>query len=244
MAQIPDVSVILPIRNAASTIASLLLELMAFSALHPEYEFLFASDGSTDGTQDIFADVIRQHGASPIKIIHYDRHQGKGGAVRDTFVQCCGNYVIFTDGDLAYDLNFLLVLRETLNHCDMAIASRRKGGDATLGILTMRGFVSFVYNRYTAFVLALTQTDIQAGLKGFRRKAADRLFTAQKITGFAFDAELLFLAKKYGFSVCEFPAQVRPEHHGAGSVWRIGLRSAIMFFQVLRVRYYDLAGYY
>ena len=126
----------------------------------------------------------------------------------------------------------------------MAIASRRKGGDATLGILTMRGFVSFVYNRYTAFVLALPQTDIQAGLKGFRRKAADRLFTAQKITGFAFDAELLFLAKKYGFSVGEFPAQVRPEHHGAGSVWRIGLRSAIMFFQVLRVRYYDLAGYY
>ena len=47
--------------------------------------------------------------------------------------------------------------------------------------------------------------DTQCGFKFFTREAAQRVYTAQTITGFSFDLEILYLAAKLGYHVAEVP---------------------------------------
>ena len=61
---------------------------------------------------------------------------------------------------------------------------------------------------YRAFVHALVPTgirDTQCGGKMYTAEAAKDLFARQRLDGFAFDAEVLFLARRAGYLVREVP---------------------------------------
>ncbi len=77
--------------------------------------------------------------------------------------------------------------------------------------------------------------DSQCGFKAFSRPAAEAIFSRQRLDGWAFDAELLFLARKLGFSVRQVPVAWR---HVEGSSFRLGLGSALREVRdLLRIRW-------
>lgn len=86
--------------------------------------------------------------------------------------------------------------------------------------------------------------DTQAGLKGFRTPVARHLFGLQRITGLGFDAELLFLARKFGYRVAEIPARVGPAHAYKTSKGKLLRTSLRMMIDVLQVRRNDATGRY
>jgi dolichyl-phosphate beta-glucosyltransferase len=100
---------------------------------------------------------------------------------------------------------------------------------------------SRLFNRAIQALLGLPFGDTQCGLKGFRRYAALEVFGRARLDGFAFDAEVLFLARRLGLAVSEVP--VRAEERD-GSKVQLVVDAVGMLRDVLRVRRWAVSGGY
>jgi glycosyltransferase involved in cell wall biosynthesis len=255
-ARAPDtptrVTVILPLYNEAASIELTVNDVARFALDHPGYAFLFVDDGSSDGTPDVLAATIAALTvASPsladrLGLIRSRVNTGKGYAVHLGIRAARGgddDLVLFTDGDLAYSLDHLPRLVEALGAADVAIGSRRgpEGGYRATPVRTLMGWS---YNRLARACLASPYRDTQAGLKGFRIRAAREIFGALRGMGFGFDVELLYLAQRFGFRVAQIPATVSPSHHKRGSsvsLWRDPYR---MLVGIAGIRLSSVLGQY
>ena len=85
---------------------------------------------------------------------------------------------------------------------------------------------------------------MQAGLKGFKKIPAREIFKRQTLTGFSFDAELLFLAQKKGYTIGEIPAKVSQQHLYKVSQVNILKDSLKMLGCLFQIKLNDRAGYY
>ncbi len=215
------VQVVVPVYNEARIIARTLEEVLAFAREHPAYRFIFVDDGSTDGTTELVRDRLDGVGA-PASLVALDSNRGKGRAVRtgveralrtlDLAGHGTHGRVCFIDGDLAYGLDHLDPLAAALESFDVVIGSRSLAPVERARISAPRRLMGGAFNAMARALIALPHRDTQAGLKGFRARAAREVFRRQRHDGFAFDAELIFLARRLGFSVGEVPARISPEH--------------------------------
>ena len=237
------VSVILPFFNEAKNAERTTAAVNEFAAANPEYHFIFVDDGSTDGTAQVLAEHIQATGRRPkIELLRLERNGGKGRALREALSRCLGEFVCFTDGDLPYTLDHLHLLGRGLAEHHVVIGSRvlgeGRGGGAA------RRFYGSGFNFVVRSILGLEFGDTQAGLKGLRRDVAEHLFGLQRIDGFAFDAELLFLARKFGYRIAEIPARLSDSHAYNASPRRLVVDASRMFREVATIRRNDLLGLY
>jgi glycosyltransferase involved in cell wall biosynthesis len=240
----PVVSVILPVYDEAEQIRTTFHKVSEFADRNPEYLFIFANDGSSDGTYEILRGLAAERAHPRVKVISYALNRGKGYALRRALPYACGTYVCFTDGDLAYSLDHLPRLVEGLKGNDIVIGSRALDDGADRVISPSRRLLGWTFNRLVRLTLRLPYRDTQAGLKGFRIDAARRIFRNQRVRGFGCDVELLYLARRFGYSVGEVPAQVSSGH--AAKETRVDLlRDPIrMFAGLFLIAYYAVCGLY
>jgi dolichyl-phosphate beta-glucosyltransferase len=118
-----------------------------------------------------------------------------------------GELVLFSDADLSCPIEEDARLREALEKgYDVAIASRRLPG-SQVDKSPRRKMMSALFN-WAVQLLALPGIkDSQCGFKLFRREAAQRLFGAGAVDGWAFDVEILFLSRRLGYKICEVPVR-------------------------------------
>ena len=192
----PRVTVALPLYNAASDVTRVLDEVVSFARSRGAWSFVFVDDGSTDGTGAMLRrrlraiDIVEPEIASRLSVLSYAPNAGKGHAVRAAAMESDSEYFLFTDGDLAYSLDHLPRLLERLQSADVVIGSRLQH-DAGYGARPLRRLMGWVFNRMAAMVLSIRYRDTQAGLKGFRSRAAHDVFSRLRIRNFAFDVEVL-----------------------------------------------------
>jgi dolichyl-phosphate beta-glucosyltransferase len=93
------------------------------------------------------------------------------------------------------------------------------------------------FNRLARWILDLPYRDTQAGIKGFRLNAARRIFENSSISGFGFDVELLFIAKKLGCNTTEIAADVSVHHSYKKGKLKLIKDSVIMFGNLFLIRY-------
>ena len=149
----------------------------------------------------------------------------------------------FTDADLAYSLDYLKLIEEKLKTSDVIIASRSLLTRLSRESVTTRLFLSTLFNHLTRLILGLPFRDTQAGLKGFRRDAVKLILPKSKISRFSFDAELLFLARKYGLRVDEFHVSEHKEHsYKKGK--KLFIMSLSMFRELILIMWRNLIGRY
>ena len=209
----PQVAVILPVHNEAWLIGSVLGQVTDFARSMPEWSFVFVDDGSSDDTPELIRSHLQREGASTqIELVALNPNRGKARAIREVMLDRDEPLLLFTDGDLAYSLDHLPRLCDELEHHDVAIGSRALADGPQTNITVTRRLVGKLFNLMVRLVTGLPYHDTQAGLKGFRREAARSLFSEQVVTDFAFDAELLYLAKKQELAVAEIPALVSTRH--------------------------------
>jgi len=243
----------MPLHNEEMVVARAIDAAVAFAELHPDYSFVFVDDASTDGTARIARERLaacKSRWGRGSDLSHHVRmrtlmrNRGKCGAVRAAMKRADADLVCFLDGDLAYSLDHLPVLVKALETADVAIGSRSLVAthEARPGLL--RRVLGESFNRLVRFILGLPYKDTQAGLKGFRAAAAKKLFAAQRLRSFAFDAELLYLAGKFGLRVAEIPAKVSPEHAKVPSSVNLIRDPLRMLGAIVSVRVNDLRGRY
>ncbi|QSR87906.1 dolichyl-phosphate beta-glucosyltransferase [Methylacidiphilum caldifontis] len=238
-------SVVLPVYNEEKVIQAVSQSICRFAQEHPQYEFVFVNDGSTDNTGMLLKTSLNEFRTKQVQLIDYKTNRGKGFAIREGFKHTTGDHFCFLDGDLAYPLDYLPQFEEKLQNCDIAIGSRvseKKGKSWDRSL--RRKVLGFCFNKLVSSILGLPYSDTQAGLKAFRRDVAERLFKMQKIEGFSFDVELIFLARKLGYKIVEIPVKVSPTHSYKHSKIKLFGDSLRMLKELLQIKHFDSIGEY
>lgn len=209
----PSLSIVIPAYDEANRLPATLATIHAYLAARAPraVELLVVDDGSRDGT----AAVARAQGAT---VISLPANRGKGAAVRAGALAARHARVLVCDADLATPIEALEMLEAALDDgIDIAVGSRRTG---TAQPLSRRAFGA-AYHAIVRRTFALPVRDTTCGFKLFTRAAAHDLFARSRIDRFAFDVEVLYLARAT-YRIAEVPV---PWHHVGGS--RVTLRKDI-----------------
>src|SRR5581483_5735136 len=105
----------------------------------------------------------------------------------------------------------------------------------------LRQILGRVFNLALRMILGLSYKDTQCGFKAFSRRAAQAIFPLQQIERWGFDPEILYLAKRFGFSIQEVPVVWSHREGTRINPLRDGMR---MFAEVLRIRRNAFRGKY
>jgi dolichyl-phosphate beta-glucosyltransferase len=218
----PRTSIVLPAYNEARRIGPALDELFGYlrrvgparsggraSVELGTCEVIVVDDGSTDGTAAIVERRSEAHaGSIPLRLLR-EPHTGKGGAVRAGMLAARGELVTFTDADLATPPDQLPFLTEALVDHDVVLGSRIQpdGTDRRRSQPVYRRLLGRVFHGLAAAWVTGPVPDTQCGFKGFQAGVARDLFGRQKISSIVFDAELIHLARRRGYSIAIVPVQ-------------------------------------
>ena len=211
-----EISVCIPMYNESERIADTARELSEYMAKNfSDYEILFSDDGSTDGC----ADIVRSLGLPCVRVVGYRNNRGKGCAVRTAFLEAHGDFVMFTDADLAYGTEVIRrAYDERLAHPEagLVIGSRNLDKDGYSGYTFLRRVASKAYIFLLGIVGGFRLSDSQCGCKGFTHDAVQKIFPRCEVDGFAFDFEAILWAGKLGIGIVEMPVKVI--NHGSSKV--------------------------
>ena len=168
------------------------------------WEIVVVDDGSTDDSVKEILSI--KHVA--LKLIHYNLNKGKGTAIRIGIINSSGEYIIFMDADLSVSLTSIDTFLNKIESSDIEIfvASRKQIRSHVLVRQPwLREQLGKGFTTLARIITGVKVSDFTCGFKGFTRKAAWKIFTNAKINGWGFDAEILYLAKKYGYIIKEIP---------------------------------------
>lgn len=235
----PEVSVVVPAYNEAARLGDTLERIASyFRSLPMAFEILVVSDGSTDDTVG-----IARAADEAVHVIALAENRGKGAAVRAGVMESRGRFVLFTDADLSTPIEQWAPFRAKLDEgLDIVVGSRALP-DSRIEVRQplYRERMGRTFNWILRRVLPLRLKDTQCGFKLFEAVAAKRLFRVARIDGFAFDAEILFLATRRGYRVGELPV---PWVNSVPSRVHPFWHSAQMLKDLVRIRLFDLTGAY
>jgi len=202
MAAVPESewSLVIPAYNEAQRIGELLDQLQDFSG-----EVIFVCDG-TDATGEIIDSFEASHTGLRLRCIHARHRLGKGGAVIAGMQAATGRYVGYMDADGSTPLDQMRLLYAALETCDGAIGSRWVEGAVLVRPQGwLRRIESRAFNLLVRILFSLTYNDTQCGAKAFHSSAVREVASMVRITGFAFDVELLWRLRQRGFTIQEVP---------------------------------------
>ena len=221
----PSLTIVLPAYNEARRIEPALDELFGYlkrrgparhggasaEELGP-CDVLVVDDGSDDETADLVeqrpeAQLIARDDPR-LRVLRIP-HGGKGAAVRAGMLAAAGDLVVFTDADLATPPDQIPLLTRALRDHDLALGSRVQldGTDRRASQPAYRRLLGRVFHGLAAAWVTGPVPDTQCGFKGFRGQVARDLFSQQRIRSIVFDTELIYLARRRGYSIAIVPVQ-------------------------------------
>lgn len=237
-----SVSVVIPCFNEGKTIGKNVRTIENFLRRNfSDFEIIAINDGSPDETLSELQKIQKE---IPIEIINNAVNQGKGGAVRDGMAKVRKEIVMFLDADLAIPIEELpKFVREIERGSDLVIASRFvKGLKVVKPVLWHRQIMEKVFRLLRMIITNNWEVkDTQCGFKVFTQKAAAEIFPKMTVSRFAFDAEIIFIAKKLGYGIKELPITL--QNPVASSV-RIFRDPWNMLWDLLKIRHNGFLGKY
>lgn len=226
-------SVVIPAYNEEKRIGSTLERIVAyFNRTQSTFEIIVVDDGSGDGTTRVVTQSLR---GIPYRLIENGANRGKGYSVRQGVLAATGETILFTDADLSTPIEELEKLTRALAQAhDIAIGSRAvRDSEVRIHQNFLRESMGKTFNWIARALSFSGLQDSQCGFKAFRRDVAKSVFGRQKLNGFCFDAEILFLAQRMGYRIKE--VGVRWENSPQSKV-RIVRDSLAMLIDLFRIR--------
>jgi len=221
----PSLTLVLPAYNEAARLPDALDELFGYlgrsgparAGGRPasdlgEWDVLVVDDGSTDATAAIVEARPEAHrdaqGGPRLRVLRIP-HGGKGAAVRAGVLAATGDLVVFADSDMATPPDQIPLLTRALVDHDIALGSRVQpdGSDRRASQPLYRRVLGKVFHTLAALWVTGPVPDSQCGFKGFRRDVGQDLFARQRITSIVFDAEVIHLARRRGYTMAIVPVQ-------------------------------------
>jgi glycosyltransferase involved in cell wall biosynthesis len=226
-------------RHIRENLGHLLTEL---DQLGIAYEVIVVSDGNSDETAREAERVLSPH----IKVIEYNRNMGKGYALRCGVAHSSGELVTFIDADMELDPRYIkgfIAVMEGFD-CDAVVGSKRHPL-SNVRYPAARRFQSLMYQLLIRTLFRIKVRDTQTGLKLFKRRVLEEVVPLLAIKRFAFDLELLVVARRLGYrKVMEAPVELEYRFESTvnpKAVWRILWDTAAIFYRLHVRRYYEPA---
>ncbi|MCL4310347.1 MAG: glycosyltransferase family 2 protein [Actinomycetota bacterium] len=203
-----ELSIVIPVFNEEERIVSTVCQISDYLARQERsYEVIISDDGSRDDGPEL----VRQHFARrrDVRLIRERTNRGKGAAVRRGVLAARGDLIIFTDADLSYPVETISRCVDALKRYDLAIGSRNlPDSEIATEPPLLRRLAGPAFKTLVRQLALRGFTDTQCGFKGFRAQAAHDIFINCCINGYAFDVEVLGLARRFGYSVTEVPVRL------------------------------------
>jgi glycosyltransferase involved in cell wall biosynthesis len=203
-----DVSIVIPARDEAPTIAPLVEEIAEAMAQRPDlsYEIVFIDDGSTDGTWEQIGNVVDKLGETGnVSAVQFRRNFGKAAALSTGFEAAAGRIVITMDADMQDDPHELPRMLAELESGKDLVTGYKADRKDPLG----KRLPSKLFNRATGWVTGLKLRDHNSGLRVARREVYDTIPLYGELHRY-----VPALAHAQGFTVTELPVNHRPRLHG------------------------------
>lgn len=238
----PVYSIVIPAYNEAQRLGASLERILAYLAEQGwDAEVLVVNDGSRDSTAALAAEYAAKH--PTVRLVENPGNRGKGYSVRHGMLEAQGEWRLFTDADLSAPIAEAGKLFAALRAgAEVAIGSRWLASETqTVRQPLYRQLFGRVFNLLLRLLLGLRFKDTQCGFKAFTRRAAGELFPRQRIERWAFDPELLYLARRLKLPVEEVPVEWAHDPRSTIRALRDGPR---MGWDMLRIRWYALTGRY
>lgn len=197
-------SIIIPAHNEEERLPPSLALVNEFVRQQPySIEVIIVENGSQDRTLAV-AQAFQSKMTS-LRVIQ-ETQKGKGLAVRSGMLAARGEYRIFCDADFSMPVNEISkFIPEDGQIYDIAIGSRELPESERVDEPEFRHLIGRVFNSLVRYALLPGLQDTQCGFKAFRGEVAEHLFRMQTLTGWSFDAELLFIAQRLGYNIKEIP---------------------------------------
>lgn len=238
-----ELSMIVPCYNPGPALEAFLTQLTVELQQEGPNEIIVVSDGSTDDS----VGIARRFASPSFRVIHYAERSGKGHALRVGLSSARGSYIGFIDGDGEIDPQavgpFLSLMR--LYEPDVILGSKRHPM-SVVNYPRLRRIMSWVYHKLTRVLFRINVRDTQTGLKVIRRDVLREVLPRMLEKRYAFDLELLVVARVLGFTKV-FEAPVRIDYRFSSNVnpdavFRILLDTAAVFYRRFVLDTYRHAG--
>ncbi len=228
----PYLSIIIPAYNEEQRLPDSLTSIMTFLKDQAyQAEVLVVDNGSQDRTSQIVEEFSAKH--PNILLLREDR-AGKGLAVRRGMLDAQGEYRFICDADLSMPIQEVnKFFPPSLENFDIAIASREVPGAVRYNEPILRHWIGRMFNFLVQILAVPGFRDTQCGFKCFRSDVAEDLFAVQKLDGWTFDVEVLFIALRRGYKITEVP--IHWYYHPASRV-HVLRDSVNMFIDLFRIR--------
>lgn len=237
--------VVIPTYNEAANAEAVVRRVLS---LPGEFAVLVVDDGSPDGTQEIVADLRREH-PDRVGLLVRAGKLGLGTAYLAGFREALDagfRYVCEMDADFSHNPDDLVPLVTAClpppegRGADVAIGSRYVDGLRVLNWPLGRLVLSYGAGVYTRSITRLPVKDVTAGFKCFRRGVLEALDLSHvRSNGYSFQIEMNYRAWKAGFRLVEVPIVFTERTEGEskmsgaivreamGKVWQLRLLSLV-----------------
>ena len=215
MAQ-PFFSVIIPAYNEAERIPLTLADIdKRLSRAEYSYEILVVNDGSQDNTAEVVRAMCKM--IKNLKLIDNEANKGKGGAVRQGMLLARGQIRLFLDADNSTSIDHFNIMLPFFSSGGGSAFGGKETYDVVIGSRAVKGskldppepiyrqIFGKIGNLIIQALLLPGIWDTQCGFKAFTEESAEKVFSLSRIAGWGFDAEVLALAKKFGYKIKEIP---------------------------------------
>lgn len=237
-------SVIVPAYNEEKTLDKNIRNFNEYLAKQNyDYEIIIINDGSRDNTESVARKIVTD--IPNVKLIHSKENIGKGGAIRNGFSEATGLYQMFIDADNA----------TSIDHLDHAWAHLENGHDVVIGSRNSRD-VTGAYQKIkqplwkrslgimgNVAIQSLTVPgiwDTQCGFKVFSKEAISKISPKQTIDRWAFDVEMLVLARKNNLKIAKIPVVWKNSVES-----RVGIKGYfISLKEIIKISWNKLMGKY
>lgn len=233
-------SIVIPVYNEESRLPKTFEKLFAFLQEQSyQAEVIVVENGSQDRTFEIATEYAREY--PQLEVLKIEQ-RGKGIAVQQGILAARGEYRFMCDADFSMPVSEINnFLPPKLTGVDIAIASREAPGAVRYNEPHYRHVVGRIYNGLIRLLALPGLHDTQCGFKCFRAPVAEELFRLQTLSGWSFDVELLFIARRKGYSIVEVPVPWYFNPESKVSVLRDSLHMAL---DLLTIRLNALRGVY
>ena len=239
-------SAIVPAYNEAERLPKTLRRFNEYlTATGFAYEILIVLDGPSDRTREVVREILRE--IPHLKVIDRSEHHGKGFTVKEGMLRAAGRVRLFTDADNSTDITHFEKMKPFFDDgYDVVIASRNSG-DATgaeeaVPQTWYKRWTGRLGNHIVQLLVVPGIWDTQCGFKAFRGEVAERIFSQTTIEGWAFDIEVLALARAANYKIGMIPAYWvnDPRSHVRPFDYLRVLRDTLKVRANLRARKYSL----
>ncbi|MBO0798354.1 MAG: glycosyltransferase family 2 protein [Blastocatellia bacterium] len=240
----PYLSIIIPAFNEEKRILRTLAETFDYlDSQQYESEVVVVNDGSSDGTVEKALE-FENRAQGRLRLLENPGNRGKGYSVRHGMLQAKGEILLFYDADLATPTSEIVKVVDPIaeDRYDIVFGSRALDKNL-IGThqSVLREKIGKTGNFIQYLFTGLAFKDTQCGFKAFRSQAARSIFPLQRIEGFGFDPEILYLAKKQGWRMLETPVRW---NHVEGSKLNPLTVPLQVLLEVMTIRFNDLKGKY